>query len=153
MEPNIAHTPHIHTYICYNFFMSYILLHTSGPAREPSDFTVLRNHTSIALTLQWHPGYDGGYPPQTYTLQYSASNKVGRKTWSDIFSYTSDAMTWYQATVTGLQPQTQYVFSLYAENNRPRDKGPNRSLTVTQTGSTTGRVQENERFGPGMLMS
>ncbi|KAI0243147.1 hypothetical protein LSAT2_004781 [Lamellibrachia satsuma] len=110
----------------------------SGPAREPSDFTILHNHTSIALTLQWHPGYDGGYPPQTYTLQYSASNEVGRKTWSDIFSYTPDAMTWYQATVTGLQPQTQYVFSLYAENNRPQDQGPNRSLTVTQTGSTTG---------------
>ena len=120
---------------------------------EPSDFTILHNHTSVALTLQWHPGFDGGYPPQTFTLQYSASNEVGRKTWSDIFSYTSDAMTWYQATVTGLQPQTLYVFSLYAENSRPRDQGSNRSLTVIQTGSTTGRMQENDRFGPVMLMS
>ncbi|KAI0229365.1 hypothetical protein LSAT2_020221 [Lamellibrachia satsuma] len=113
----------------------------SGPAREPSDFTILRNHTSVTLTLQWHSGYDGGYPPQTYNVQYSASNEVGRKTWSDIFSYTSDAMIWYQATVTGLQPQTQYVFSLYAENNRPRNNGPVRSLTVTQTGSTTASPQ------------
>ena len=41
--------------------------------------------------------------------------------------------------MTGLRPQTEYVFSLYAENCRPPAQGPNRSETVTQTGSTTGR--------------
>ncbi|KAI0235072.1 hypothetical protein LSAT2_014517 [Lamellibrachia satsuma] len=108
-----------------------------GPARAPLKFTILSNHTSVTLTLQWHPGFDGGYPPQTFTLQYRASNEVALRTWSDIFIYTTDETTWHQATVTGLQPQTQYVFSLFAENSRPRNKGPNRSLTVTQTGSTT----------------
>ena len=45
-----------------------------------------------------------------------------------------------QATVTGLRPQTEYVFSLYAENSRPPVQGPNRSETVTLIGSTIGRA-------------
>ena len=57
-----------------------------------------------------------------------------------MFNYTTDGVTRYQATVTGLRPQTEYVFSLYAENSRPPVQGPNRSETVTQTGSTTGRA-------------
>ncbi|KAI0241915.1 hypothetical protein LSAT2_015480, partial [Lamellibrachia satsuma] len=112
-----------------------------GPAREPLDFTILNNHTSIALTLRWRPGFHGGYSPQTFTLQYRASNEVALKPWGDVFNYTADKKTWYEATVTGLQPQTQYVFSLYAENSRPRDKGPNKSATITRTGSTSASPQ------------
>ncbi|KAK2176759.1 hypothetical protein NP493_641g01009 [Ridgeia piscesae] len=107
-----------------------------GPAREPHGFTILSNHTSVALTLQWHPGFDGGHPPQTFTLQYRASTEVTLRTWRDMFSYTTDGVTRYQATVTGLRPQTEYVFSLYAENSRPPAQGPNRSETVTLIGST-----------------
>ena len=129
-----AHThANRHTVACLILFVS-----SAGPARAPQELSILDNHTSVALTLRWLPGFDGGHPPQTFILQYRASKKVALKPWRDIFNYTSDAMTWYGATVTGLQPQTQYVFSLYAENSRPRDQGPNRSLTVTQTGSTTG---------------
>ena len=62
------------------------------------------------------------------------------RTWKDIFSHTTDGVTRYQATVTGLRPQTEYVFSLYAENSRPPAQGPNRSETVTLIGSTTGRA-------------
>ncbi|KAI0235074.1 hypothetical protein LSAT2_014519 [Lamellibrachia satsuma] len=113
------------------------IVNVQCPARAPLKFTVLNNHTSVALTLQWRPGFDGGYPPQTFTLQYRASNEVALGTWSNIFIYTTDETTWHQATVTGLQPQTQYVFSLYAENSQPRNRGPNRSLTITQMGSTT----------------
>ncbi|KAK2172201.1 hypothetical protein NP493_985g00016 [Ridgeia piscesae] len=106
------------------------------PAREPLSFTILSNRTSVALTLQWCPGFHGGHPPQTFTLQYRA-NKRALKTWRDIFSHKTDGVTRYQATVSGLRPQTEYVFSLYAENSRPPAQGPNRSETVTQTGSTT----------------
>ena len=56
-----------------------------------------------------------------------------------MFNYTTDGVTRYQATVTGLRPQTEYVFSVYAENSRPPAQGPNRSGTVTQTGRTRGR--------------
>ena len=119
--------------------MLYLEFLTSGPAREPLVFTILSNHTSVALTLQWHPGFDGGHPPQTFTLQYRASTEGTLRTWRDMFSHTTDGVTRYQATVTGLRPQTEYVFSLYAENSRPPAQGPNRSGTVTQTGSTTGR--------------
>ena len=56
-----------------------------------------------------------------------------------MFNHTTDGVTRYQATVTGLWPHTEYVFSVYAENSRPPAQGPSRSGTVTQTGSTTGR--------------
>ena len=56
-----------------------------------------------------------------------------------MFSHKTDGVTRYQATVTGLRPQTEYVFSLYAENSRPPAQGPRRSGTVTHTGSTIGR--------------
>ncbi|KAK2151442.1 hypothetical protein NP493_2622g00009 [Ridgeia piscesae] len=46
-----------------------------GPARKPLGFTILNNRTLVALTLQWHPGFDGGHPPQTFTLQYKASTE------------------------------------------------------------------------------
>ncbi|KAI0236794.1 hypothetical protein LSAT2_012662 [Lamellibrachia satsuma] len=113
-----------------------IELVASGPSEKPERFVVLSNHTSAALTLRWRPGFDGGYSPQVFTLQYGKSDKSLR-TWKELFTYETDGMTWYQSTVTGLQSQTLYVFSLYAENNRPGDKGPNRSPIVTQTGSTT----------------
>ena len=126
-----------------SFWRAYILyqllLTILGPPEKPEGFVVLSNHTSVALTLRWRPGFDGGYSPEVFTLQYGKSDKSLR-TWKEMFTYETDGMTWYQSTVTVLQPQTLYVFSLYAENNRPRDKGPNRSLTVTQTGSTTGRA-------------
>ncbi|KAK2178126.1 hypothetical protein NP493_561g01055, partial [Ridgeia piscesae] len=109
----------------------------SGPARKPLGFTILSNHTSVTLTLQWRPGFDSGHPPQTFTLQYRASTEVTLRTWRDMFSHKTDGVTRYQATVTGLRPQTEYVFSLYAENSRPPAQGPNRSDTVSQTGSTT----------------
>ncbi|KAK2171898.1 hypothetical protein NP493_1005g00049 [Ridgeia piscesae] len=112
-----------------------------GPAREPLSFTILSNHTSVALTLQWHPGFDGGHPPQTFTLQYRASTEVTLRTWSDIFSHKTDGVTRYQATVTGLRPQTEYVLSLYAENSRPPAQGPSRSDTVTQMGRTRGQLE------------
>ncbi|KAK2175066.1 hypothetical protein NP493_754g00014 [Ridgeia piscesae] len=108
-----------------------------GPARKPHGFTIQSNHTSVALTLQWHPGFDGGHPPQTFTLQYRASTEVTLRPWRDIFSHKTDGVTRYQATVTGLRPQTEYVFFLYAENSRPPAQGPNRSETVTLIGSTT----------------
>ena len=57
-----------------------------------------------------------------------------------MFSHKTDGVTRYQATVTGLRPQTEYVFSLYAENSRPPALGPNRSETVTLIGSTIGRA-------------
>ncbi|KAK2175026.1 hypothetical protein NP493_758g00009 [Ridgeia piscesae] len=108
------------------------------PARKPHSFTILSNRTLVALTLQWHPGFDGGHPPQTFTLQYRASTEVTLRTWRDIFSHTTDGVTRHQATVTGLRPQTEYVFSLYAENSRPPAQGPNKSETVTLIGSTIG---------------
>ena len=57
-----------------------------------------------------------------------------------MFSYTTDGVTWYQATVSGLRAHTVYVFSLYAENSRPPVQGPKRSKTVTLIGSTIGRA-------------
>ncbi|KAK2174672.1 hypothetical protein NP493_781g00014 [Ridgeia piscesae] len=121
-----------------------------GPAREPLGFTILSNHTSVALTLQWHPGFHGGHPPQTFTLQYRASKEGTLRIWRDIFSHTTDGVTRYQATVTGLRPQTEYVFSLYAENSRPPAQGPNRSETVSQTGSTTGCTTIERRVFAGL---
>ena len=56
-----------------------------------------------------------------------------------MFSHKTDGVTRYQATVTGLRPQSEYVFSLYAENSRPPAQGPSRSHTVTQTGRTRGK--------------
>ncbi|KAK2176232.1 hypothetical protein NP493_674g01000 [Ridgeia piscesae] len=108
----------------------------TGPARKPHGFTILSNRTLVALTLQWHPGFDGGHPPQTFTLQYRASTEVTLRTWRDMFSYTTDGVTRYQATVSGLRAHTVYVFSLYAENSRPPVQSPKRSKTVTLIGST-----------------
>ncbi len=46
--------------------------------------------------------------------------------------------TWHGATVTGLQPDTEYVFSVYAENSRPQDSGPKNSSVVKLMARTTG---------------
>ena len=66
-----------------------------------------------------------------------------------MFSHITDEETWYQATVTGLRPRTEYVFSLYAENSRPPTQGTSRSGTVKQTGSTTGRTDGWEGVSGG----
>ena len=47
-------------------------------------------------------------------------------------------VVWHGATITGLQPNTDYIFSVYAENSRPKDSGPRRSSVVKLTARTTG---------------
>ncbi|KAI0239364.1 hypothetical protein LSAT2_009915 [Lamellibrachia satsuma] len=101
------------------------------PPKTPTHFAVLKNSTSVALTLQWQPGLSGSHPPQVFTIQYMADTKPnlfhGR-------SITTDESKQQQVTLAGLEPETLYKFTLYARNN---NTDVIRSGVTTVSGWTT----------------
>lgn len=75
------------------------------------------NSSSVAITLKWVPGFNGGLP-QHYRLRFkktdspSSYKSVVGYNYLDINS--SDLTEW---TITGLKPGTEYLFSIQAFND------------------------------------
>ena len=100
----------------------------------PTHFIVLNNSTSVALTLQWQPGLSGSHPPQVFTIQYMADTNLnlfhGR-------TITADDSTQQQVTITALEPDTLYKFTLYARSD---NTDVIRSGVTTVSAQTTGET-------------
>ena len=120
-------TPNLGMLIMLSFFIV-------EPPKTPTHFAVLKNSTSVALTLQWQPGLSGSHPPQVFTIQYMADTKPnlfhGR-------TITADDSKQQQVTIAGLEPETLYKFTLYARSD---NTDVIRSGVTTVSGWTTGRT-------------
>ncbi|XP_050530864.1 nephrin-like [Daktulosphaira vitifoliae] len=85
------------------------------------------NTTDTAVLLAWSPGFDGG-EPANYRIRYRAFNKQTYK-YEDLGNET-------QYLVTGLDPDTSYLFGVLAHNVYGDSQYTSESLRVTTTGGS-----------------
>lgn len=119
-------------------FPSFINVHVlSGPPWPPIGFNVLKNKTSVSLTVSWKPNLDGGYP-QHFRLAYKNSTETEYKEIPDAIPDSSDSQSERLIiyTVTGLMPSTDYSLKVRAVNRRP--VGNSKSSYVYASDKTTG---------------
>ncbi|XP_054719149.1 nephrin-like [Uloborus diversus] len=85
-----------------------VMLNKRGKPDPPEDFKV-QNFTSDRVLLSWNPGFDGG-SPQFFRIRYMVKGSQE--------AYTADVLPTNASVfmITGLEPGTEYAFSLMAWN-------------------------------------
>jgi len=118
------------------FSTTSVRLDVTSIPDAPVSMTVV-NSTHDSVTLSWTPGFDGGLPP-SYRIRYRRvdSPSEGYR-YVDVVTENSTMFT-----VTGLQLDTEYVFSASAFNKL----GMSKYMTEGVRGSTTSKFHQFSRF-------
>ena len=104
-------------------------LEEKGPPSAPKNIRVL-SKTSHSVNLTWTPGYDGGYGPLIFKLEYEPATALGG------YKEVKDNLSGDTYFLNKLKPGTNYDLRIQAINHRSFDKGPNYSNMVPMAFTT-----------------
>ena len=104
----------------------FIKLERKGHPSTPTNLRIL-DISSHSVNLTWTPGYDGGYGPLKFKLEYWALNGFKK------FKVNISESHFF---LNKLKPGTKYDLRIQAINQRPVDKGHNYSYMVPTTFTT-----------------
>ncbi|KAK7078096.1 hypothetical protein SK128_015564 [Halocaridina rubra] len=94
----------------------------------PTHFSII-NVTSTSVTLSWTPNFGGGRP-QGYTLRYRAVEKTQYQVVDISGGETAGT------TLTNLQPNTAYIFTIQAKNDQGLSAYVSPPITATMHGES-----------------
>ena len=123
-------------------FSRYHKLNASEPP-EPPSAVFLTDVTSRSISVSWYPAYDGNTPILGYMVQYRDRHSWHSHTGQNI-TVTGPSS---EATITGLQPHTEYQVSVFSRNSVGVGL-PSQQLSVTTESEAPSGPPQSVRVEP-----
>ena len=101
-------------YLALNDIISVIF---PGKPDPPSNVQFQNIHTN-GFTVVWQAGFDGGYPPLLYELQYKDDMETEYSQQFSVQMTSSEHYKFVSFHVTGLVPSATYAIRIRAQNKK-----------------------------------